>query len=154
MGFPASEEGQAPPELERLGRFERNGDFSPTDVPSDQSSCIEESQDSNNGNEQPRREGHYSSHTGRNGPSFTPPKQRSRYKKKANDYNDDVDERFHGRYLHRQWEAGQHRGVNERNGDFSPIMVSGAQNRLPLRPAKSELSIASRFRFAIVFGRG
>jgi len=70
-------------------------------VPSDQSSCIKESQDSNNGDEQPRREGYYSSHTGRNGPSFTPPKQRSRYKKKAKGDNDDVDERFHGSYLHR-----------------------------------------------------
>ena len=79
-------------------------------MPSDQSSCIKESQDSNNGDEQPRHEGHYSSHTGGNGPSFTPPKQRSRYKKKANDDNDDVDERFHGSYLHRKWEAGQQSG--------------------------------------------
>ena len=39
------------------------------------------------------------------------PKQRSPYKKEAKGDNDDVDERFHGRYLHRQWEAGQHRGV-------------------------------------------
>ena len=69
-------------------------------MPSDQSSCIKESQDSDNGDEQPRQEEHYSSNTGGNGPSFTPPKQRSHYTKKAKSYNDDVDEQFHGRYLH------------------------------------------------------
>jgi hypothetical protein len=42
----------------------------------------------------------------------------------------------------------------ECNGDVSAIMVSGARNRAPLRPAKSELSIARTFRFANVFGRG
>src|SRR6476620_3203979 len=41
---------------------------------SDQPSCIKESQDSDNGDEQPRQEEHYSSHTGGNGPPFTPPK--------------------------------------------------------------------------------
>ena len=87
----------------------------------DQSSCIKESQDPDNGDEQPRQEEHYSSHTGGNGPSFTLPKQRSRYTKKAEGDNDDVDERFHGRYLHSQWGTGQRSGVNECNGDFSPI---------------------------------
>jgi len=65
--------------------------------------CIKESQDSDNGDEKPRQKEHYS-HTGGNGPSFTPPTQRCRYTtKKAegdNDDVDDIDERFHGRYLH------------------------------------------------------
>jgi hypothetical protein len=57
--------------------------------------------------------------TGKKWSLVRPSKQRSRYKKKAKGDNDDVDERFHGRYLHRQWEAGQHSGVNERNPDFA-----------------------------------
>lgn len=77
---------------------ECNRDITPIIVSSDQSFCVKESQDSDNGDEQPRQEEHYSSHSGGNGPSFAPPKQRSRHTKKAEGDNDDVDERFHGRF--------------------------------------------------------
>ena len=72
-----------PPTLNANAYFERNQDVSPTIVPSDQSPCIKESQDSDNGDEQPSEEERYSSHTGGNGPSLTPPKQRSRHAKNA-----------------------------------------------------------------------
>src|SRR5690242_10176753 len=43
---------------------------------------------------------------------------------------------------------------DECNRDVSPIVVSGARNRLPLQQPKSELSIARRRRLAIVCGLG
>jgi hypothetical protein len=101
-------------------------------VPSDQSSCIKESQDSHSGDEQPRQKGHYSSYTGGNGPSFAPPKQRSHDKKKAEGDNDDVDEHFHGRYLHRHWRAGQHSRSMRVMADISTVAKGGRDARLIL----------------------
>jgi hypothetical protein len=95
-----------------------NGDVTPTIVPSDQSSCIKESQDSDNGDEQPRKKEHSSSDTGGNGPSFTPSKQRSRHTEQAEGDNDSVDEWVHCRYLH---PGGQRVKVAEQPRSKQPI---------------------------------
>jgi hypothetical protein len=98
-------------------------------VPSDQSSCIKESQDSDTGDEQPRHEEHHSSYTRRNGPPFAPSKQRSRHTNKAQGDDDDVEERVHRWYLHPKGVRVKVT-VNECYGDFSPTDVCDLRNEL------------------------